>query len=535
MKKITAFLGRLLALSILAAPLAVWADRFLDDDLDYRFESGSFESGSETRVYVSGLYNKSATHITIPSTVVYEYYDYNDEDDNGNAKLKRRTCTVTSIFHSAFPGCSGLTSVTIGNGVTSIGDWAFYGCSGLASVTIPDSVTSIGEYAFYNCSGLTSVTIGNGVTSIGSSAFSGCSSLTSVTIGNGVTSIGDYAFRDCSGLTSVTIPDSVTIIGSTAFSGCSGLTSMTIGNGVTSIGDYAFDGCSGLTSVMIPDSVTIIGSAAFRDCSGLTSVTIGNGVTSIGFVAFRDCSGLTSVTIPDSVTSIGGSAFYGCSGLTSVTIGNGVTIIGGSAFYGCSGLTTVWIGSGATDIHYTAFNLCENLQRFIVDAENPAYASPDGALCSKDLKTLVVYPRGRTDARLPDSLDAAMPDAFAGCNKLWMEWCKRINTIPYDLTQTPGDRAIADVTVNGDMSLDAFVLKDGKVYDSVLYVHNNADHAVKVTLPSIPLTEYKTFKGATPLTLPAYSTSILTITRVAGGNAGGNVFLVSREELETVK
>ena len=63
MKKITAFLGRLLALSILAAPLAVWADRFLDDDLDYRFESGSFESGSETRVYVSGLYNKSATQI----------------------------------------------------------------------------------------------------------------------------------------------------------------------------------------------------------------------------------------------------------------------------------------------------------------------------------------------------------------------------------------------------------------------------------------------------------------------------------------
>ena len=346
MKKITAFLGRLLALSILAAPLGVRAVGFLDDDLSY-----DFESGSDTRVQVSGLRNKSATHITIPSTVVYEYYDYNDKDENGNAKLKRRTCTVSRI------SC-----------------WAFSNCSGLTSVTIPDSVTSI-EIA---------------------------------------------VFSNCSGLTSVTIP-----------------------NSVTSIGDYAF--------------------------------------------------------------------------------------------YRCSGLTTVWIGSGATDIHYTAFNLCENLQRFIVDAENPAYASPDGALCSKDLKTLVVYPRGRTDARLPDSLDAAMPDAFAGCNKLWMEWCKRINTIPYDLTQTPGDRAIADVTVNGDMSLDAFVLKEGKVYDSVLYVHNNADHAVKVTLPSIPLTEYKTFKGATPLTLPAYSTSILTITRVAGGNAGGNVFLVTREELETVR
>jgi hypothetical protein len=193
------------------------------------------------------------------------------------------------------------------------------------------------------------------------------------------------------------------------------------------------------------------------------------------------------------------------------------------------------IPESVTNIHYQAFNLCENLQRFIVDQDNPAYASPDGTLCSKDLKTLIVYPRGRVDARLPDSLTTAMPDAFAGCNKLWMEWCKSINKISYDLTQSAGDRVIADVTVSGDMALDAFVLKEGKVYDSVLYVHNNADHAVKVTLPSMPQTAYKTFKGAAPLTLPAYSTSILTITRVAGGNAGGNVFLVTREELENVQ
>ena len=66
MKKTTAFLGRLLALSILAVPFAVRADGFLDDDLYYQFESGS-----ETRVYVYSLRNTSATHITIPSTVVY--------------------------------------------------------------------------------------------------------------------------------------------------------------------------------------------------------------------------------------------------------------------------------------------------------------------------------------------------------------------------------------------------------------------------------------------------------------------------------
>ena len=48
---------------------------------------------------------------------------------------------VTSIGGSAFDGCSGLTSVTIGNSVTEIGNSAFSGCSGLTSVTIPNSVT----------------------------------------------------------------------------------------------------------------------------------------------------------------------------------------------------------------------------------------------------------------------------------------------------------------------------------------------------------------------------------------------------------
>ena len=58
--------------------------------------------------------------------------------------------------------------------VTSIGDRAFYGCSGLTSVTIGNSVTRIGSSAFHYCSGLTSVTIPNSVMSIGYRAFSGC-------------------------------------------------------------------------------------------------------------------------------------------------------------------------------------------------------------------------------------------------------------------------------------------------------------------------------------------------------------------------
>ena len=61
------------------------------------------------------------------------------------------------IYKYAFYSCTGLTSVTIGNGVTSIGDWAFSDCRKLTNITIPDGVTSIGAYAFDGCSGLTRI------------------------------------------------------------------------------------------------------------------------------------------------------------------------------------------------------------------------------------------------------------------------------------------------------------------------------------------------------------------------------------------
>ena len=320
--------------------------------------------------------------VVIPKTVTYNGKNYN----------------VTSIGHSAFDGCSGLTSVTIPNSVTSIENYAFEGCSGLTSVTIPNSVTSIGIEAFQGCSGLTSITIPNSVTSIDDYAFYGCSGLTSVTIPNSVTSIGNRAFSDCGGLTSVkisdlaawcninfvdissnplcyahhlylngvevkdlVIPNSVTSIGQYAFHACSGLTSVTIGNSVTSIDNGAFSDCSSLTSVTIGNSVTSIGSRVFQYCSSLTSVTIPNSVTSIGVQTFEDCSSLTSVSIPNSVTSIGNSAFHNCSSLTSVTIGNSVTNIGSRVFQNCSSLTSVTIPNSVTSIGVQTFEGCSSL------------------------------------------------------------------------------------------------------------------------------------------------------------------------------
>ena len=319
--------------------------------------------------------------------------------------------SVTSIGFQAFWDCSGLTSVTIPNGVTSIGEQAFWFCSGLTSVTIPNSVTSIGEQAFWNCSGLTSVTIGNSVTSIGFQAFYCSTALKNVyCYAENVPSTGSNVFLSSNYSnatlyvpagsiesykntepwsvfgTIVAIPPfsgeveinginydlnaetkQATVIAKTSdyYSGEVAIPESVEYNGttysVTSIGENAFYGCESLTSATIGNSVTSIGDYAFYYCPGLTSVTIGNSVTSIGDRAFWGCSGLASATIGNSVASIGNYAFYYCSSLTSVTIPNSVTSIGLAAFNKCTGLTSVTIPNSVTSIGGYAFEGCTGL------------------------------------------------------------------------------------------------------------------------------------------------------------------------------
>lgn len=325
--------------------------------------------------------------------------------------------SVTSIGDSAFCNCTGITSVTIPNGVTTIGYRAFFGCSGITSFDLPNSLTDISASAFTGCASLTNIVIPDSVTSIPESVFYGCRSLTSVTIPNTVTSIERAAFFNCSSLPNVTIPDSVTSIGYGAFAACSSLTSVNIGNSVTSIGEQAFFVCSSLSSVNIPNSVLSIGKSAFAYCSSLTSVTIPNSMINLGDYIFVECTNLTNVNIPNSVTSLGKSAFYNCRSLTSITIPNSVTTIGEGAFSNCSSLNSLVVEDGNT-----VYDSRESCNAIIETDSNTMIAGTKNTFIPNSVTGISNFAfygcTGLTNITIPNSVERIGEEAFSGCDHL---------------------------------------------------------------------------------------------------------------------
>lgn len=365
---------------------------------------------------IDGIYyNTFVTENGLEAEVTFASYNYNSYSGKiiipGNI-VCGESYKVTSIADSAFKGCVGLTSLTIGENVTSIGKDVFEGClkfkefivsEGNTKYTtidgvlfiiyemgdvskylklhtypcgrsgayiIPDGIKRIGDSAFSSCVGLTSIEIPDECKSLGSYAFKGCTGLTSIKIPNEC-SIDSYAFAECTGLTSIVIPDYAFSIGYNAFMNCTSLISVFISDTVRASFLYnAFHGCTGLKEFIASDNCvnysTVDGVLFSKDKINLLmcpmgksgTFTIPDGTKYIIDSSFSKCSAITSITIPGSVYSIGESAFSNCTGLTSITIADGLKKISDSAFSDCSNLTSIVIPNSVSSIGKTLLSGC---------------------------------------------------------------------------------------------------------------------------------------------------------------------------------
>ncbi len=125
------------------------------------------------------------------------------------------TENVSSITGGCFEQCINLASVNVvsensyytsDNGV--LFDNArtllvYYPSAKTGPYVIPFSVSSIGKGAFAYCSGLTAVSIHDGLTGIENNAFSYCTGLTAISIPASVSMLGDYIFAGCNSLGSI--------------------------------------------------------------------------------------------------------------------------------------------------------------------------------------------------------------------------------------------------------------------------------------------------------------------------------------------
>ena len=356
-----------------------------------------------------------------------------------------------------------IQTVTIGEGVTKIGQGAFWRCTALQNITIPSSVTTIGNYAFMRCDALPSITIPATVTSIGDESFNRCKKLTAITVDESnptYKSIAGVLFtKDGTMLiqypmgkteTEYTIPAGVNTIGRGAFEANNKLNKVTIPVSVNNIGKYAFGWCHTLSEVTVFWETPIhIENYTFYNISNGSTLYVPNGKTQ---VYLQDSEWSKFDLITDGTVTVENlfrkdGLFYKRTSSNTVSVvpelGNNAT----NSYYSTEAnkpsgdisipeqvthqgtpYTVNRIERGAfsancnvpsISIPKTVTTIMGQLSPYTIHSihvadENPSYKSIDGVLYTKSGRTLVYYPRGKSDVSftIPAGVDSLSYDAF---------------------------------------------------------------------------------------------------------------------------
>ena len=156
--------------------------------------------------------------------------------------------SVTSIYWREAFADSQLTDITIHEGVTVIPKLTFMN-SAVRTVILPKTLTTIYESAFKGCTNLTSIAIPEGIENIEAETFYNCTSLARVTLPNSLRRIYSEAFSGCTVLGSIVIPEGTWYIANHAFFGCTAMAYVGFPKTITSIEEAAFLGCENLKDV----------------------------------------------------------------------------------------------------------------------------------------------------------------------------------------------------------------------------------------------------------------------------------------------
>ena len=328
---------------------------------------------------------------------------------------------VTAIGAGAFQGRDAVTSVTIPGGVVALGERAFFGCSRLVSARFAGDAPTLGNEVFAAVASGFSVYYSNVATRFDSASWLSFTKVVlkrqgfvfySTSPGNTVFYFGHgpvalQNFRTNTLLTGNSlVPFTVSFVGGPAI--VSGPDLIFTGAGRFTVrydhpGDSVYAPCSATRSfpVLFPYTYTV--------AAGGVTVTGYSGPG--GVVTLLDeIDGLPVVGIAD-------FAFYSAASLREIIIPEGVASIGQAAFSGCTVLERVNLPASLASIGEAAFSFCPTLSSFSVAPSNSIFASRDGILFDKAMRTLLRAPPESVVGvyTIPDGVTAIAPGALLYC------------------------------------------------------------------------------------------------------------------------
>ncbi len=157
---------------------------------------------------ISKTYEDSQSDFFVWNGWVFEY--------NGNSQNPAIPSGTVGIYDDVF-AYSGITSVTIPEGVKYINYGAFQQCTTLKNIKLPNSLVRINASAFKECTSLSALSLGEGLKTIDSEVFKGCVGLKTVALPSKLETLEYEAFEDCSNLENVTFPNTLTTADESAF------------------------------------------------------------------------------------------------------------------------------------------------------------------------------------------------------------------------------------------------------------------------------------------------------------------------------
>lgn len=209
---------------------------------------------------------------------------------------------------------------------------------------------------------------------------------------------------------------------------------------VKTIGNEAFEGCA-LMSASLPASCTLVGVNPFSACSELEEIVVDENNMNYTSVdgALYDKSMRTLICCP--------------AGKHSIDMPSSVTKIGESAIFDCDRLTSVRLPASCTSIAGNPFGSCNSLEELVVDGDNLNFASVDGVLYDKDIRTLMVFPGARHSVDVPPSVTTIGRSAFFSCDSLRSVSMPSVTTLGNAAFYSCDNLALAEmpkVTMVGD-------------------------------------------------------------------------------------